>query len=81
MPLHVGYYRDDLPRGSAGYLIMGGKHDVRHIGHNRCAQTKRAWFNGGNQHCLTIALPWDIVPIDPDKPYDSAFQQIMVVLL
>ena len=27
------------------------------------------------------ALPWDIVPIDPHKPYDTTFQQIMVALL
>ncbi len=27
------------------------------------------------------ALPWDITPIDPHKPYDTGFQQIMVALL
>jgi hypothetical protein len=27
------------------------------------------------------ALPWDIAPIDPDKPYDKTFQQIRVALL
>src|SRR5579864_2210295 len=27
------------------------------------------------------ALPWDIVPIDPHKPFDATFQQIMVALL